>query len=176
MSFKPSTKYSSLSNYSSSNYSSTNYSSVNAFRTGNPKVNLVPVLTAVSFPSLSETTCTVNTCKDVDNSYLTKVKKVNILEKDAVLPGFVQIDFDKSTNKMVYTYGLMSNNNVTTEANNSEIIHVNAAFTAMNALYEKRKASYIDLWGIDTYESVFGKTIVYEEEDENDYVEEQMYE
>jgi hypothetical protein len=169
MSFKPSTKYSSLSNYSSANKSS-----VNAFRTGNPKVSLVPVLTAASFPSLSETTCAINTC-NVDNSYLTKVKKVNILEKDAVLPGFVQIDFDKSTNKMVYTYGLMSNNNVTTEAN-SEIIHADAAFTALNSLYEKRKASYIDLWGIDTYESVFGKAIVYEEEDENDYVEEQVYE
>ena len=160
MSFKPSTKY----------------SSTNAFRTVNPKINSnpVPVLTAASFPSLSETTCTINTC-NVDNSYLTKVKKVNILEKDAVLLGFVQIDFDKSTNKMVYTYGLTSNNNVTTEAN-SEIIHADAVFTALNSLYEKRKASYIDLWGIDTYESVFGKTIVYEEEDENDYVEEQMYE
>ena len=166
MSFKPS--------YNKSSY---NKSSTNAFRTvGNPKINSspVPVLTAASFPSLSETTCTINTC-NVDNSYLTKVKKVTILEKDAVLPGFVQIDFDKSTNKMVYTYGLTSNdkNNVTTEAN-SEIIHADAVFTALNSLYEKRKASYIDLWGIDTYESVFGKTIVYEEEDENDYVEEQI--
>ena len=170
MSFKPST------NKSLTNKSSTNKSSVNAFRTVNPKINPVPVLTAASFPSLSETTCAINTC-NVDNSYLTKVKKVNILEKDAVLPGFVQIDFDKSTNKMVYTYGLTLNdkNNVTTEAN-SEIIHADAVFTALNALYEKRKASYIDLWGIDTYESVFGKTIVYEEEDENDYVEEQVYE
>lgn len=168
MSFKPSYNKSSVSNYPSANKPSTN-----AFRTvGKP--NPSPVLTAASFPSLSETTCTINTC-NVDNSYLTKVKKVNILEKDAVLPGFVQIDFDKSTNKMVYTYGLTSNNNVTTETN-SEIIHADAVFTALNALYEKRKASYIDLWGIDTYESVFGKTIVYEEEDENDYVEEQMYE
>ena len=169
MSFKPST-----------NKSSYNKPSTNAFRTVNPKINSnpIPVLTAASFPSLSETTCVINTC-NVDNSYLTKVKKVTILEKDAVLPGFVQIDFDKSTNKMVYTYGLTLNdnnkNNVTTEAN-SEIIHADAVFTALNALYEKRKASYIDLWGIDTYESVFGKTIVYEEEDENDYVEEQMYE
>jgi hypothetical protein len=172
MSFKSSYNKSSVSNYAS-----TNKSSVNAFRTVNPKINLVPVLTAAAFPSLSETTCSINTCNDVDNSYLTKVKKVNILEKDAVLPGFVQIDFDKSTNKMVYTYGLTLNNknNVTTEAN-SEIIHADAVFTALNALYEKRKASYIDLWGIDTYESVFGKAIIYEEEDENDYVEEQMYE
>jgi hypothetical protein len=171
MSFKPSY------NKPSYNKPSTNKPSTNAFRTV-CKPNPSPVLTAASFPSLSETTCTVNTCKkDVDNSYLTKVKKVNILEKDAVLPGFVQIDFDKSTNKMVYTYGLTLNdkNNVTTEAN-SEIIHADAVFTALNSLYEKRKASYIDLWGIDTYESVFGKTVVYEEEDENDYVEEQMYE
>ena len=170
MSFKPSTNKSSVSNYPSSNKPSTN-----VFRTvGKP--NPMPVLTAASFPSLSETACAINTC-NVDNSYLTKVKKVTILEKDAVLPGFVQIDFDKSTNKMVYTYGLTLNdkNNVTTEAN-SEIIHADAVFTALNSLYEKRKASYIDLWGIDTYESVFGKTIVYEEEDENDYVEEQMYE
>ena len=176
MSFKPSYNKSSTNKSSVSNYPSTNKPSTNAFRTVNPKINLVPVLTAASFPSLSETTCAINTC-NVDNSYLTKVKKVNILEKDAVLPGFVQIDFDKSTNKMVYTYGLTLNdkNNVTTEAN-SEIIHADAVFTALNALYEKRKASYIDLWGIDTYESVFGKTIVYEEEDENDYVEEQMYE
>jgi hypothetical protein len=162
MSFKP-----------SYNKPSTNKPSTNAFRiVGKP--NPMPVLTAASFPSLSETTCTINTC-NVDNSYLTKVKKVTILEKDAVLPGFVQIDFDKSTNKMVYTYGLTLNdkNNVTTEAN-SEIIHADAVFTALNSLYEKRKASYIDLWGIDTYESVFGKTIVYEEEDENDYVEEQI--
>ena len=85
MSFKPSY------NKPSTSYSSSNKSSVNAFRTGNPKVSLVPVLTAASFPSLSETTCTVNTCKDVDNSYLTKVKKVNILEKDFV-DIFVQVN------------------------------------------------------------------------------------
>jgi len=152
---------------------SSNKQSVNAFRiAGKPNPTKMPVLTAESFPSLSETICSVNTSNDVDNSYLTKVKKVNILEKDAVLPGFVQIDFDKSRNKMVYTYGLMLKNNVTTEPS-SDIIN---AFTALNALYEKRKKSYIDLWGIDTYETVFGKTIVYEEEDENDYEEEQIYE
>ena len=154
---------------------SSNKQSVNAFRiAGKPNPTKMPVLTAASFPSLSDTICSVNTSNDVDNSYLTKVKKVNILEKDAVLPGFVQIDFDKSRNKMVYTYGLMLKNNVTTEPS-SDIIN---AFTALNALYEKRKKSYIDLWGIDTYETVFGKTIVYEEEDENDYdyVEEQIYE
>ena len=61
MSFKPSY------NKSSTNKPSTNKPSTNAFRTVNPKINPVPVLTAASFPSLSETTCAINTC-NVDNS------------------------------------------------------------------------------------------------------------
>ena len=139
----------------------------NAF-TSKKKVAISPVLTAASFPALSETIRSENV-QTIDNSYLGKVKKVNILEKDAVLPGFVQIVLDKSTRKMVYMYGPSLQNKINKE--DTDFVNVNAAFNALTTLYEKRKTSYIDAWGIDTYESVFGKAIVYEEDDNDSFEE-----
>ena len=128
-------------------------------------------LSAASFPSLSETFCSGpsanNSGQNANNeSYLSKVKKEVVVEKDAVLPGYVQINFDK-TNKMVYTYGSSLFNNVTAKKED-DIINVYAAFNALSALHEKRKALYIDTWGLDTYESVFGNYVIMEEEEEDE--------
>jgi hypothetical protein len=133
----------------------------NSNSSGKNVVKPVPILTAISFPPLSETMSITNN-SDKTDSYLSKVKKVNLLEKDAVLPGFVQINFDKCNNTMKYTYGATKPMRIIEEIDENE--YAIAAFNALNSLYEKRKASYIKTWGIDTYESVFVNNEIYEDE------------
>jgi hypothetical protein len=118
------------------------------------------LFTPASFPSLTAQT-SKKLVSSSDKSYLNKVTKMVISENENnVLPaGFVQIKFNTKTNKIDYTYSsslLAAAATTTTKKDDNDSTNVYAVFNALNELYIKRKTKYINLWGIDTYKSVFG--------------------
>ena len=134
-----------------------------------------------------------------NNNKLTFVDKMRLKEKEEeeekkrkekdeekeeqILPGFVKITIQKNSGKFVYTHSkstpfLKNNkNNI-----NNENKYAADAFKALAVLYETRKATYIEMWGIDTYQKVFGfpnknpnDNIDYSSSDEESFMSEEEY-
>jgi hypothetical protein len=93
----------------------------------------------------------LNYLKKINNSKTNKYE----LDKNEILPGWVNIKFEKNSRKIEYTYGKIIYDDV------EHVEHVDvednefSVLFALAELYEKRKENYIKTWGEDEYENMF---------------------
>jgi hypothetical protein len=113
-----------------------------------------------NFPELKTKQSKYDSVINMNNDYFNKLlnmednNKIKEKENQPCLPdGCVSIEFDKSENKIKWTYGKNCNNNSLLELKEKDdpiLIMGNLV-----DLYKERRNNYIKKWGFDEYEKMF---------------------